>query len=222
MDHTVFMQGMDFFQKNKTFLIAGIGILGAIGVGVFYYYADMIKKEEAAYEVLSHLVHDVEGAYQTPAHWQEVEKGVEIALNQFGSTKVKPYLLALKAQVLIEKGETQEGITLLKEAIVYMSHALSIDKLFLTKIALLNISTGDQVAMQEGLAALESLAYDAKNIHAPYAQYLLAYHYEKHGSLDKAKEIYTKLVALIKEGDEQGFTTPYALMARDRLKNISA
>jgi hypothetical protein len=153
--------------------------------------------------------------------WEETEKAVEIAINQFGSTKANPYFLVLKARVFIEQNNMEQGMLYLEKGVAAMSSAASIDKLFLTETALLRLSMNDEAQREKGLQELQTLAADAKNIHAAYAQYKLAQYYERSSMLDKAKEMYRVLADSIKN-EESLFVSPYALNARDQLKRLAA
>ncbi|MGB8467475.1 MAG: hypothetical protein WCE21_00570 [Candidatus Babeliales bacterium] len=205
-----------FLEKNRTYLLSAIGFLLLCAWGAHHYYSSSQRKEQAAYEAVAQLLSELDGAYQNPELWVEIENGAKTALMQFTNKPTRPYLQIIMAEALKEQNKIDDSYKLLDQAVAQLSLKSVFGGLFAAKAAALRLSSDQQAVREQGIALLEQLSRDSKNEHAAYATFLLAQYYDHAHENDKATPLYEQLAQSAKNKSEFELS-PFAFIAQQRL-----
>lgn len=214
---TIFMELVNRIEEYRTYVLSGLLVVGLGAAALYYNRITNSQNEQLAYEAVALLLADVDSAYENPDLWSEVETGGRTALIQFKKSSAQPYLKIIVSEALWQQNNTEEALAMLEQGCQQLPTDSSFfGALFRTKAAALQMASADEAVRQKGVAQLEALSTDKKNIHRTYAQFLLANHFEQEGREAQAQQLYKQLAETIK-GKPELEVSPFALMARHRL-----
>lgn len=205
-------------EHTKYIKPVGIGLLIAlISLGSWYFYHQKTKgNEQEAFKVFNDCLHEYEKALEGKTTWQEVDTLCQNGYQRNRSTAIAPYIQAIRVDALLALHQPEQA---LEQSSLMLSQLKTSSPLYIpykTKHALLEMDAGSETVRAQGLRNLEQLAHDAKNIYNDVALYYLGLHYFMNNDVQKAKEVWNRLVALGMPEDKQG-QSPWAARAKEKL-----
>lgn len=211
---------IDWAQKNIIYVGVAVGLL-VLAAGSWYGYRYMgIQKEQAAYTILADCMTQFEQASQGKASWADVATMCQAGYEKFKDTKVAPYIIAIQVDALLAEQKQQEALDLLNVMITKIGTSSPLYPLYALKQALLKIDMTDTALNESGLKELEKLAADTNNIYNDAAQFYLGFYYKTHNNDQKAKEVWTNLVAINDAVTDEQARSPWASMAQEKMNGL--
>ena len=194
-------------------LIAGGGWYG------YHYFAT--QKEEQAHTILVDCFHEYEQALHGKSKWEDVANMCQAGYEKYSSTKAGSYIYSVLVDALIAQQQLPEAL----EKITFMINRISaqspVYNLYRTKEALIKLDMADQSVQQAGLAQLEQLAQDKKNLYADQASYYVGLYYRQQGQLDKAREIWNALIAINADIMQDQARSVWASLAQEKMNGLT-
>lgn len=214
---TIFMELVNRIEEYRTYVFSCLLVISLGAAALYYNRVSSYQNEQAAYEAVAHLLTEIDGAYNNPDLWSEVEAGCRTALVQFKKSSAQPYLKVIISEALLQQNNITEALTMLEQATAHLpADASFFGGLFRTKAAAIQLSSSDEQIQQKAISTLEALSTDKKNIHRAYAQFVLAQYFEQVGRAQQAQQLYKQLAAST-EGKPELEVSSFALIARHRL-----
>jgi hypothetical protein len=212
---------IDLGKNNLPIVGAGAGLVVLLAAGLYGYHYFGVQKEQAANTVLGDCMSQFDQAAQGKASFADVATMCQAGYEKFKNTKVAPYMLAIQVDALLGEQKQQEALDTINTMLAQISSSSPLYPLYSLKQALLKIDMPDEAINQSGLQELEKLAADTSNIYNDAAQFYVGFYYNTHGNAQKAKEVWTNLVAINDTvTDDQG-RSPWAAMAQEKMNGLS-
>ncbi len=194
-------------------------LVGALCAGGFYGYRWYAQhREQAAHKIFAECVHEYERAQKNPAVLPNAEQVFKAAYEKHSSSRLAPYFLVYRADILIQQKKLNEAVQVMSDALRIMPTSSPVYNLYMTKRALMRIDLGGQ-EKETGLQELTNLAHDAKNNNRDMALYYLGLYHWSNNELFQARKVWQELVAMPKQDDQQG-KSAWADIVADKLNQI--
>jgi len=223
-------QGDERYTRYGRDILIVVAVL-VIGFGGFKLYRYRVyTRESTAQRIFYECLNEMQNVRNGIGSWYDVEVAFQMGYRQNSNSKLAPFFLAFQAEALLEQGKNEESLMVLSDAINKMSADSNMYWIFKTKQALVKMDMPDEVVQKEGLQELEKIACISKGCDKENAGmavalfYLGSYYWQKDdpstdsgASLQKAKDIWNKLVSL----EKKDIDSPYIALAKEKLKQIS-
>lgn len=205
--------------KYRTYFIIGCAVLAAVVAGGSYLMMSRSHREEAATLALEETLAEFSRAQSNPELWQEVEDAAKAGYRQYKKTSIAPYFLALQVEALLNQGNVQEALKIIEDMNKQLSSSSPLYYLYMIKQARMKLDSQDDVIRNEGLAQLESLAYDKNNKQQDEALYYFGLYYFAHNELDKTRQIWKTLIEM--QQPHQETISLWAQAAEKKLQELA-
>lgn len=205
------------FNYSRELIIAtGMLILGFIG---FYGYRTYrTYQEQAAQKVLSECIHEYEKAIIDSSLLPNAELVFKVGYETHKSSKLAPYFLAYRADIVHKQDKKEEAFTLMNELLSIMPQSAILYTSYAIKRALMRMELADETQRKTGLEELQTIANNTNNDQRDEALYYIGlYHWSK-DELAQAKLAWTDLIQL-KKGD-RAEQSPWAVVVQEKLAQI--
>lgn len=218
-----FPERKSFWQRNKYYIIGG-GVVILVGAGVYGYRMYMMQRNSEAFGVLGRYIERYMGDKKSGARLDD--GALQLEAQAFSGSAASPYFTALEAQDLLSQGKVAEAEPLLEKAVNAMPLSSPLTDLYLVKLALVRLDSGDQVKVEKGLKSLQALAgYDKESPAWDVAVYYLGrYHWVK-GNVEEAKKIWTEALAAVEKAGVSSVAkryseSPWLARANEIMKSV--
>ena len=230
----------DFFQKiepYKVHIISTISIIVVLSAGTFSYFYYKQNREEKAFRALTSSLEYFEAPItkaedrrdddlsifekkefsNEQEKWEKVESIFREEYNNFKNSNIAPFFLAYQAEALIKLGKLKDAVEALEIAIpkITDNNAKSFYKV---KLALIQISTKEEMLIQTGLGALKSMASEENNPTHDLVLYYLGEYYWHQKNFKESKNYWNQLI--LKYDQDSKHPSPWSLEAKKKLKLI--
>jgi len=212
---SMFKNISDFFQSHGKHIYIFLSFFLAI-VGLFFAHKLWVGyRERAAQYDFSVLMTEYETMLrEKDAQWSELLEKFEKNYTKHSSSSLLPYYLGYKVQILLHQDKRDEALTTLDAMIRDMAGSPLI-ALYEMERALIQLDSVDDKLQHAGLQTLQTLADDKNNTHRDSAQYYLGNYYWAHNEVDKAHDIWQKLVD--EQRDEKLAPSPWVKQVQQQL-----
>jgi len=204
-------------QKNdkSSQIIFILLIVGLAGYGGFRFYKSRVAAREArAHQMFTESMQLYMKAMEGQEQWEDVAGAYSLGYEQNGSSRIAPFFKLFQADALLNKGEKEQALPLMEEAIGELDKKNALRSLYEVKIALINIDSEDQAAKDKAIQELEKIAATDCSAQNIAAYYLGLYHWQE-GQKEKAETIWAQLPK--SQEDKNGFAASSPL--RDLVAN---
>lgn len=208
-------------EQEKYVKPVGIGLLVLfLAVGGWYVYrTHAYTKDQEAFKVFNECLAESEKAVEGRASWQEVDAMCQKGYERYKSTGIAPYIVAIRIEALLAQQNYDAALEQSSILISQLSSSSPLYNLYKTKHALLQMDSAQENVRAEGVQTLQSLAEDVKNNYNDVALYYLGLHHMMNNEIEKAKEVWTRLVTLGSSKDRQS-QSPWASRAQEKLQYL--
>jgi predicted Zn-dependent protease len=182
-----------FFNKYRTYVLAGLVAAGLIISGIIYMYLSHMKRNQSALHTLTELLVDHDRAFESADLWQEIEFASQTGQRQYAKTSMSPYFLALQAEALLHQDKLDEALSVMEKAVQQVLQS-PLYPMYALKYARMKIASENQATREEGLRELTRFAEDNKNPEQEQAQYYVGLYYHLLGQIEKAQELWRLIV----------------------------
>jgi len=192
--------------------------------GYFAYRWNIARREKAAQKIFSEAIQLFDQArtagegQDRAAAWTDVEGAFSLGYEQSSSSKLAPFFQLFQAHALSELGKHDEAIALTEKAVAGLSEKNKLFNFYKTKVALMKLDSKNQVVSDDGLRALQALAFDAENKNSDLALFYLGSYYAQKNDDDKAREAWQALIE--KQSTNEASKSPFAVLAEETLKSL--
>src|SRR3990167_3882958 len=150
--------------------------------------------------------------------WDQVDMDFQAAYDQNKSSSLAPYFAMFRAQALIEKGDIEAGLELMRSVQKDFGSDSPFNSLYKVTAALVQLDNVKTAT--EGLAALKTLSEDKTNQFADMALYYLGEYYSSQGDLQQAQTVWDKIInGEPKKLPDYIIPSPWASLAKMRRGN---
>ncbi|HJM68456.1 MAG TPA: tetratricopeptide repeat protein [Candidatus Babeliales bacterium] len=147
--------------------------------------------------------------------WDQVDMDFQAAYDQNKSSSLAPYFVMFRAQAMIEKGEVEAGLELMRSVQKDFGSNSPFSSLYKVTAALVELDNAKTAT--QGLASLKALSEDKANQFADMALYYLGEYYSSQGELQKAQVVWDKIInSEPKKLPEYIIPSPWASLAKMR------
>ncbi len=215
-----------FKKKEKNFRYAKYAIivialagLSYGGLHVYRYY--IYKREASAQKIFVQCLKELDNARSGTRSWYDVEVIFKTGYNQNANSKLAPYFLTFEAEALHNQGKDKEAIKVFNEGLEKISKDSDLYGIYQTKLSIMKLDMKDEALQKEGVAQLEKIACLHQKCEPSsgmlLALYTLGSYYWEKNHIEKAKDIWQKLVAK----ESQGYKSHYIKLAKEKLVTIA-
>jgi tetratricopeptide (TPR) repeat protein len=210
---------IDLFERYKTVLIiTGVVVGLSIGGGVYWYMA-RTKQQELAQATLSEVLNETIRAQQNAELWPEIEVAARTGYQQYSSTSLAPYFLAVQADALIQQNKNSEALVLMNESLSKLSQSSPLYFLYATKQARVMLDSEDEQVKTQGLEQLISLSKNNNNLQKDETLYYLGSHYLNNGENAKAINAFNEIIELTK--NQTDYPSPWTRLAQEAVRELA-
>lgn len=210
---------MSLIERYKAvLLISGIVIGLAVGGGVYWYIA-RTNQQELAQAALSEVLNETVRAQQNAELWPEIEVAARTGYQQYSSTSLAPYFLAVQADALIQQNKNNEALALMKESLAQLSQTSPLYFLYATKQARVMLDSEDEKVKTQGLEQLISLSKNYNNLQADETLYYLGSYYINSGEKEKAITAFNEIIELTK--NQTDYPSPWTRLAQEAVRELA-
>jgi hypothetical protein len=136
------------------------------------------------------------------------------------NTVIAPLFIALQSDALVKADEPEQALQVMEEYSSHVNTHTPFAQLFKTKQALLSLDSQDPLVESKGLATLQELAQDSKNIHRDYALYNLFTYYWIHQNIELARATGQELLA--SQQGEMRAPSPWSASIAEKLETLGS
>lgn len=208
-------------MKYASHIMIALSILILSG-GLFMGYRHYItQREQSAQRALAEYVQDYYLALQSnnADEWQRVSALFEHGYNRFSNSYLAPYFLVFQSEVYVRQGNTAQAIETLEKAVCMAPHSPLIP-LLNTKLALMQLDSGDVNVQDKGLQLLSTLAHDKNNRFSDVALFYVGRYYWDNNKMEDAQKVWQELADSAIA--EKSSPSPWVYEAKSRLKQFAS
>ncbi len=210
---------MTFIERYKTvLLIAGVVVGVAIGGGV-YWHLSRTKHQELAQATLSEVLNETIRAQQNAELWPEIEVAARTGYQQYSSTSLAPYFLAVQADALIQQNKHADALSLMREALNSLSERSPLYFLYATKQARIMLDSEDENTQTQGLEKLISISKNNNNLQKDETLYYLGSYYMNRADNEKALKAFNEIVEMTK--NQTDYPSPWTRLAQEAVRELA-
>lgn len=186
----------DWIQKYSNYFIA-LAALAALGAGGWFGYRLYVDKyEQSAYKDLAENIEGFQKAVSSgnSARYLDVERAFAIAGDRHKKSKLYPYFLAYKADILGIEGKQKEAIETMNALLSSIDKKQPLYYLYAIKSALMKLDSSDEAVKNEGRTTLMQLAEDNQNPVRDMALYYRGLEAWQKGDVAEGKKFWNQIV----------------------------
>ena len=175
-------------------LVLGLAVVGRGSLWGYQWYVS--NREATAQKAFAEAMQLYDNAWNNPNAWSDVVGALDMGHKQNSRSYLAPFFQFFQAQALVQQGKQSEGIALMDTTIKGFAADSFFIPLYKTKLALMKLDMDDQAVRAEGLKLLEQQANSGDSGARTMALFHLGYYYWNENNVEKAREIWQKLIAL--------------------------
>lgn len=201
-------------RRDTRYVLVASGLFIVALVGYFGYRWYERSYNERAQEAIATVLDLYEKAGRdehSSAVLTEAQRVCELKLAEFSSAAIAPYLRALYADILLQRGETDKATATLAEAVKLMNKNVPVYWLYATKLALMQCDATDQKVRATGEATLKEISENMQTEARLMAQYYRGLAAFNAGKIADARQLWQKLMT------STGGYSPWAKLAEAKL-----
>lgn len=187
---------LDYNYKALIYAAAiALLILSSGALAWFGYSWYKSNRLEEAYQALTESIEEIDKAKTTTGQitWEEVIASLDEGAKRYSDTKLYPYFLVYKSEVLKNLNKDKESKDALEEAIKAMGSGSKLSGLYAIKEAFNKLNSDKKELNQEGFNLLEKLSKSKDGNTRQVALYYLGYYNYLNGNFSKAKDYWLEL-----------------------------
>lgn len=208
------------FRYGKYIGIALIATLVVIGSYMGYRLYTNHRIQTAQYDFGTLL--DLYNAQQDAPkdEFVSIAKQAGDGYSKHKNTVIAPLFIALQSDALVKADASEQALRVMEEYSTHLSAHTPFAPLFKTKQALLSLDSQDPLIESKGLATLQELAHDSKNMHRDYALYNLFTYYWTHQNSELARATGQELLA--SQQGEMRAPSPWSASVAEKLETLGS
>ncbi len=210
---------MSLIERYKTVLLVSGIVLGVVIGGGVYWHLARTKQQELAQATLSEVLNETIRAQQNIELWPEIEVAARTGYQQYSSTSLAPYFLAVQADALIEQNKNSEALALMSESLAQLSQTSPLYFIYATKQARVMLDSEDEKIKAEGLEQLISLSKNNNNLQKDETLYYLGSYYMNGGEKEKAVVAFNEIIEITK--NQTDYPSPWMRLAQEAVRELA-
>lgn len=209
-----------YFRYGKYLSIALVVVLAVTGSYMGYRLYTNYRIKAAQYDFGTIL--DLYNAKQdaTKDDFIAIAAQAGTGYTKHKNTIIAPLFIVLQSDALIKADASEQALRVMEDYSTHNNAHAPFAQLFKTKQALLSLDSQDPLIENKGLAALQELAQDSKNLHRDYALYNLFTYYWTHQNIELARATGQELLA--SQQGEMRAPSPWSAAVAEKLETLGS